>query len=91
VRAKRAPDRQFCARSAPSWLVARRAEQAELQTTTNDERNLKQNGIEIPKIFRGGALRARRFAPGSGRSVADTPHIFCRLGVTCREGPCPAM
>jgi hypothetical protein len=34
----------------------------------------KQNGIEIPKIF-----RRARFAPGLGGSVADTPHIFCRL------------
>jgi hypothetical protein len=33
-----------------------------------------------PENFPENALRARRFAPGSGGSVAHTLHIFCRLG-----------
>jgi hypothetical protein len=81
VRAKRAPDSCFCARSAPPRGRPMAAKASKRQ-------GIKQNGTQIPKKFPEGALRARRFAPASaGGSVADSPHIFCRLGGTTHPRP----
>jgi hypothetical protein len=77
VRAKRAPDSRFCARSAPRGrpIAARASKRQGIKSKTAS--------IEIPKIFRrarlarGASRQARARARVGSRS--DTPHIFCRL------------
>jgi hypothetical protein len=71
VRAKRAPNRQepfLRAKRAP-WA----AHDSEWEQAPNDKESSKTASGNPGKNLEG-ALRARRFAPSSGGSVADTPH-----------------
>jgi hypothetical protein len=75
VRKKRAPEQ-------PLFLRAKRAPWTApgSESQANDKtRNQAKRHRNLGKNIRGRAFRARRFTPGSGGSVADTPHIFCRL------------